>query len=48
MIFGGSPAAGTTVDVQMIRAIPNDYMQTSSAQLRRSSSPEKTSLPIEV
>ena len=27
IIFGGCPAAGMTVGVEMIRAIPNNYMQ---------------------
>jgi hypothetical protein len=28
MIFGGSPAAGMTVGVEMTRAIPKNYMQS--------------------
>jgi hypothetical protein len=28
MIFGGSPAAGITVGLEMTRAIPKNYMQS--------------------
>ena len=34
MIFGGSPAAGMTVGVGMIRAMPNNYMQNQLGAIR--------------
>jgi hypothetical protein len=47
IIFGGSPAAGMTVGVEMIRAMPNNYMQnqlgaiTSFQFARKASEPGK-------
>ena len=41
IIFGGSPAAGMTVDVEMIRAIPHNYMQNQRGAISRPISQKK-------
>jgi hypothetical protein len=43
IIFGGSPAAGMTVGFEMIRAIPNSYMQNHLGAIRLSDFVEKAS-----
>ena len=45
IIFGGSPAAGMTVGVEKIRAIPNNYMQNRLGAIRSSDFGEKASEP---
>lgn len=48
IIFGGSPAAGMTVGVEMIRAIPNNYMQNQLGAITFPVRQKKTGQPGEI